>query len=159
MNKTKLKIVGFTIMNKIVILLFLAVLGSCIVETEQEPLPNDNLYFLEINNRSSHKIEIERYNSNGGNFAPFALNSQQDTVIFDYYEEVPIVLFHIFSYTTKVIYDDDVSIIHTREEQQLASRSLFLPASYTGGKASGDQYIYTYEFTDADYDEAVALGG
>jgi len=146
-------------MNKIAFLLFFTLLTSCTEPYPDAPLPLTTQYFLEINNRSSHKIEIERYNSNGVNFASYALNSQQDTVIFDYYEEEPIPLFYIFGFTTTVIYDNDVSIIHTREEEQPASRSLFLPASYTGGKVSDEQYIYTYEFTNADYDEAVALGG
>ncbi len=145
-------------MKRIVSLLSFILLTSC-TEPYKEVLPLTTQYFLELNNRSSHKIEIERYDSKGVGFATYTLNSQQDTVIFRSYDSEPIELFLIFGFTTTVIYDDNISIVHTRQEVQPVSRSLFFPSSYEGGKVTDVQYIYTYEFTDADYDEAVELGG
>jgi len=115
------------------------------------------LYRSGLNN-SSHDIEIQR--DFGGHPAEsYILKAATDTVISDVYEEEPIPLFYVFGLSVEVIYGGDVSITHTREEGQAASRSLFFPSSYEGGKVTDVQYIYSYEFTDVDYEEAVLLGG
>ncbi len=139
-------------------LLFLAVISSCIVETEPEyPIPTDE-YFLELINKSSHTIEIERL-SNGIVFQSYVLGLSESIIISDFYEREPIELFYVYGDSTRVIYDDDISVFHNREEVQSVSRGLMLPSSYSGGKVSDEDYEFAYEFTDADYDEAVELGG
>jgi len=139
----------------------LMIVMSCdIFKGKPEPSqPSGELYFLELYNNSSHDIKIDRIRSNGERKNPYFLKAAADTVISYSYDDEPISLFYVFGFTTEVIYDDDISIIHTREEGQAASRSLFFPSSYEGGKVTDVQYIYSYEFTDADYEEAVLLGG
>jgi hypothetical protein len=124
-----------------------------------DPQPTGELYFLELSNNSSHNIKIDRFRSHGEKKNPYFLKATADTVISHSYDDEPISLFYVFGVSAEVIYDDDISIFHTRELEQDASRSLFLPSSYEGGKVTDVQYIFSYEFTDADYDEAVELGG
>ena len=157
-----LDFIKFTAMRKayLFIACLVMVLGCGIFdEGKPQPLPNDNVYFIELYNNSSHDIKIERITSTGRIIEPYILKAATDIVVSHIYEEEPIPLFYVFGFSAQVIYDDDISILHTREPEQDVSRSLFFPSSYKGGKVTNVKYVFSYEFTDADYEEAVLLGG
>ncbi len=48
-------------------------------------------------------------------------------------------------------------MLHTKQEYQNVSRSILLKTSYSGGKVNDKLYEIYYDFTDADYDEAVEI--
>ncbi len=78
----------------------------------------------------------------------------------DYYNEIfekDIPFLPNATDSSRVIYDNNISVTHTKEQNQNVSRSLWLRSSYTGGKVNDKLYKIYYTFTDADYEEAVLL--
>ena len=59
--------------------------------------------------------------------------------------------------TTWVVFDGELKVLHTKFNGKDASRSILLESSFTGGKVNDKLYEIYYDFTDADYDEAVIL--
>lgn len=143
-----------------ILLISLIVLNGCGLFDENipsDPQPPTTRYFLELNNQSTHNIEIKLY-SNGDHFDSYFLNVTKDTVIYDYFEE-PLLVFANYGDSVQIFFDDFISINHNRDLHQLADRSLLLPSSYEGGKVNDEQLVFSYDFTDLDYEEAVNKGG
>ncbi|MCK5846627.1 MAG: hypothetical protein KAG84_04255 [Bacteroidales bacterium] len=57
--------------------------------------------------------------------------------------------------STKVIFNDTISIVHYRIEGQDILRNIFLEESWDGGSISEYKYRYEYNFSEKDYQEAI----
>lgn len=145
-------------MKKYLFMLFFATLLTACSEYEEHPNDYPTRYRFYVRNQSSHTICVT------DDLISWELQPNQiqeklyivdfgKSLIFHYTEGMDIGFEDeeriVFSGATKVVFDNIYEITHTDD----MPHSLFNVASYS------DMYNdYTYTFTDADYDYAVANG-
>ncbi|HNP19644.1 MAG TPA: hypothetical protein PKL31_14500 [Fulvivirga sp.] len=139
---------------------FMALSGCDLLNGNGENFPPepDIEHYTIIENNSSHTINIQSFYKEDI-FHSITLKHNETWKIYNeiFKENIPYLPSGADS--SYVIYDGSITVVHTKEEQQDVSRSLWLRSSYTGGKVNDKLYEIYYTFTDADYEEAVALNG
>ena len=149
-------------MKRIVVILicFIPLLGCDLLFGNGENFPPepDIEHYTIIQNKSSHKIELHNYRY-GQVSHSVVLGSDE---IKKYYNEIfkeDVPYLPNATDSANVVFNNNISVWHTKEDVQDVSRSIWLRSSYTGGKVNDKLYEIYYEFTDADYEEAVVLNG
>jgi hypothetical protein len=131
------------------ILIFFLIISTLILSCiESEPTKSS---YIVLNN-SNHKICINEYSKNYI-FDSLILNPMQEKEYL-YYDKAGDVLFPITGDSVVINYDDSIKITHTREKNQVASRSILLKEYWEGGIVNDLEFKYKYIFTEADYLEA-----
>lgn len=148
-------------MKRIVVILicFIPLLGCDRLFGGGENFPEipDIVHYTIIENNSSHVIEVEAIWE--GEIYPYTLYPDQRKVFDIWLYEYKLPYFPTLGDTAQVIYDDSITVLHTKQDVQDVSRSIMLRSSFTGGKVNDKLYEIYYTFTDVDYEEAVVLNG
>jgi hypothetical protein len=120
-------------------------------------LPQEPMYYVSylVSNNSNHSVRLEVYLVNNETDAFLIPILKTDTIIQGSQEDFVRNPPPFFADSVLVIYDDSVSIMHYRKEVQIASRNILSDQNWSEIKIGENIYEFQYEFTDADYLEAV----
>lgn len=129
--------------NAIIIGVF-ALFFSC-----TEPKATKSIYL--ISNQSKHMIEIVEYYINVTDTLTIDNNTQKEYVFSD---KAGDIRFPLTGDSVVVYFNDTISIIHNRDENHGASRSILLKENWEGGVVNEFEFEFNYTFTEDDYLEA-----
>ena len=139
------------------IILFVIILFNSCISKEEPGVATVTTVF----NTSGHDIEFQRFVKEKYISSEFVKNNE--SVMFNFpakdgHTGARLPFFDINADSIRVYYYEEASIWHTKEENQVVSKSLLLKSSYKGGMVNDTRYEFTYTFTEDDFQEAVDFG-
>ncbi len=143
--------------NILNVTILLIVFTSCFPEGDLGDETNTTLI-----NRSGHNLEIQIFNNGAFRSSTFINNNIELELGGGSGEPGgpigPWIRPLIDADSIWVIYYEKASIMHTKDENSVVSRSLMLESSYEGSKVKDGLYEFTYTFTPEDFEEALEFG-
>lgn len=125
-------------------------MNSCIKETPE-------IYgYYKITNLCEDDIEIKLYDV-GVVYDSMNISSG-DSIEYTLYDKAGVPQPPPFvADSLMVVFNDSVSVMHNRNEEQLVERSLLLDESWSKLKVNEYEYRFDYVFSEDDYLEAVEI--
>ena len=125
-------------------------MNSCIKETPE-------IYgYYTITNLCEDNIEIKLYNV--GVLSDSMNIASGDSLEYTFYDKAGVPQPPPFiADSLLVIFNDSVSVMHYRNEEQLVERSLLLDKSWTEVTVNEYEYRFDYVFSEDDYLEAAEI--
>ena len=140
--------------RRIIIFLLFAT-SACDFNTDPISITPDIRHSKHIRNASNYIIELVRL-IDGEPYSDI-IYPEEEKVFQNLIYESDLPFFPTAGDTSIVIYENDISVMHTKQEVQKVSRSIMLESSYTGGRVNDKLYEIYYTFTNEDYEEAVRI--
>jgi hypothetical protein len=138
-------------MKKILLIIAVIIIAnSCIKETPE-------IYgYYTITNQYENEIELKLFNN--GIYSDSLNIATDENIEYTFYDKAGIPQPPPFiADSLLVIFNDSVSVMHYRNEEQLVERSLLLDESWTELNVNEYEYRFDYVFSEDDYLEAVEI--